>query len=178
MPAKSSRSASPMLAGRYPPWPSSSVSFPALPCARSCHTSPATAPRSRSTPSATRRKVRWPSSAPPSRPRSSSSVRPPRRRCVTASGSRASTRVARAHAGGGGLHPPQVLPPVLAQGLPAPGPQPVPEGLDLAERLLEVVGGDRGELLQLPVAPFQLPGERLHLFLDPLALGQVPGDLR
>src|SRR2546421_3592392 len=53
------------------PISSSSVSFPALPCARSCHTSPAPAPRSRSTPSATRRKVRWPSSAPPSRDRKS-----------------------------------------------------------------------------------------------------------
>src|SRR2546425_347113 len=72
-PAKSSRGASPMPAGRYPPWPSSSASFLASRCAHCCRTSPATAPPSRSTPSATRRRVPSPSSAPPSRQRSLSS---------------------------------------------------------------------------------------------------------
>ena len=56
----------------------------------------------------------------------------------------------------GGEHARQVVAPLFAQGLLILGLQPVAEGLDLAQRLLQVVGGDRGELLQLAVRGVQV----------------------
>ena len=56
--------------------------------------------------------------------------------------------------------------------------QPVAEGLDLAQRLLEVVRGDEGEVLELAVAALELEGRLLEAFVGGGELGRPLGDPR
>ena len=55
--------------------------------------------------------------------------------------------------------------------------QQVADLADLAQRLLQVVRGDVGELLQVPVGPGELLGLDLELVVDPLDLFARLADL-
>src|SRR3990172_3571473 len=66
--------------------------------------------------------------------------------------------------------PLQVILPLGAERLPAFELQLLPEELDLAQRLLEIVRSDGGELLQSGIGALQLPGLPCQRRLDPPAV--------
>ena len=65
----------------------------------------------------------------------------------------------------------QVVLPLVAQGRAAARAQPIAERLDLAQRLLQVVRGHVGELLQLAVRALQLVCIALDVLLGPQTVG-------
>ena len=73
------------------------------------------------------------------------------------------------HPAGRGHHPVEIILSFLAQLAAELRLQAVAEGLDLAERLLQVVRSDGGELLQLAVGALQFVGELLGLLFGPRA---------
>jgi hypothetical protein len=74
------------------------------------------------------------------------------------------------------LDPPEVVAGLLAQRRAEPEHEQVTEGAYLAKRLLEVVGGDVGELLQLTVCTLEFRRIHRQLFLGALARGDVPNE--
>ena len=75
------------------------------------------------------------------------------------------------HARGRVAHPPQVVLGLVVELLAEAALELVAEGLDLAQRLLEVVRGDGGELLELAVGALQLDVGALELGVGALEAG-------
>src|ERR1044071_1519621 len=76
----------------------------------------------------------------------------------------------------GGLHAVDVVARLRGELAGVLGLQAVAEGLDLPQRLLQVVRGDVGEVLELAVAGLEAAHGRVQLFLGTLALADVAGD--
>ena len=62
----------------------------------------------------------------------------------------------RLHAAGGILHPTEVIPALLAERVATFRLKAVAKGLNFPERLLEIVGGDGGKILELLIGALQL----------------------